>query len=95
MIVDVCREGQGSQGGVVRDVWVDRSEPQVRFLEVTVAGGSRNVLLPIYIADISNHRIRRVDLQTGTIESIAGNGERKPGIGEESMACRSGGACNE
>ncbi|MEX2027206.1 MAG: hypothetical protein WEH44_07890, partial [Pirellulaceae bacterium] len=31
----------------------------------------------VYIADIANHRIRRVDAKTGIIESIAGNGERK------------------
>jgi streptogramin lyase len=31
----------------------------------------------IYIADIGNHRIRRIDPKTGRIESIAGNGERK------------------
>jgi sugar lactone lactonase YvrE len=30
----------------------------------------------LYIADIGNHRIRRVDLSTGTIESIAGTGDR-------------------
>ncbi len=32
----------------------------------------------LYIADIGNHRIRRVDLRAGRIETIAGNGERKP-----------------
>jgi DNA-binding beta-propeller fold protein YncE len=31
----------------------------------------------LYIADIGNHRIRRVDAKTGVIESIAGNGERQ------------------
>lgn len=31
----------------------------------------------LYIADIGNHRVRRVDAKTGRIESIAGNGERK------------------
>jgi len=30
----------------------------------------------LYIADIGNHRIRRVDLETGVIETVAGNGER-------------------
>jgi DNA-binding beta-propeller fold protein YncE len=32
----------------------------------------------LYIADIGNHRIRRVDLGSGVIETIAGNGEAKP-----------------
>ncbi len=32
----------------------------------------------LYIADILNHRIRRVDAKTGIVESIAGNGEKKP-----------------
>ena len=32
----------------------------------------------LYIADIGNHRIRRVDATTGIITTIAGNGERKP-----------------
>jgi sugar lactone lactonase YvrE len=31
----------------------------------------------IYVADIGNHRIRRVDLAKGTVDSIAGNGEKK------------------
>jgi len=35
----------GEQGGTVTDVWVDRSEPQTRYLEVEVSGG-RRVLLP-------------------------------------------------
>lgn len=32
----------------------------------------------IYIADIGNHRIRRIDSKTGIVESIAGNSERAP-----------------
>jgi sugar lactone lactonase YvrE len=32
----------------------------------------------LLICDIGNHRIRRVDLQAGTIETWAGTGERKP-----------------
>jgi streptogramin lyase len=31
----------------------------------------------LYIADIGNHRIRKVDAKTGVIASIAGNGEKK------------------
>lgn len=31
----------------------------------------------LFIADIGNHRIRRVDPKTGIVESIAGNGEKK------------------
>jgi streptogramin lyase len=31
----------------------------------------------LYIADIGNHRIRRVDLKTGRIETVAGTGEKK------------------
>ena len=31
----------------------------------------------LYIADIGNHRVRRVDLKSGMIESVAGNEEKK------------------
>ncbi len=31
----------------------------------------------LYVADISNHRIRRIDPETGIVESIAGDGQRK------------------
>lgn len=31
----------------------------------------------LYIADIGNHRIRRVDLKTGRIDTVAGTGEKK------------------
>lgn len=32
----------------------------------------------LYICDIGNHRVRKVDLKTGRIETFAGTGERKP-----------------
>jgi sugar lactone lactonase YvrE len=31
----------------------------------------------LFVADIGNHRIRRIDLAAGTVESIAGNGEKQ------------------
>jgi photosynthetic reaction center H subunit len=44
--------GDGRVGGTVTDVWVDRSEPQVRFLELEVAGSKRRVLVPIGFAKV-------------------------------------------
>jgi photosynthetic reaction center H subunit len=40
--------------GTVRDVWVDRAEPQIRYLEVEAGG--RTVLLPIHFARINSRR---------------------------------------
>lgn len=56
----------GEQGGVVRDIWVDRSEPQIRYLEVEVpvATGSRRVLLPI--------NFTRINRQAVKVQSILG-----------------------
>jgi photosynthetic reaction center H subunit len=42
-------------GGTVKDVWVDRSESLIRYLEVEVAGG-RNVLLPMNFCRVNGHR---------------------------------------
>ena len=45
--------------GTVSEIWTDRSEPQIRYLEVettTDAGGTRNVLLPIGFARIDKRR---------------------------------------
>jgi photosynthetic reaction center H subunit len=49
--------GDGSAGGVVRDVWVDRSEAVVRYLEIEVAGGARR-LLPINFARVTGGAVR-------------------------------------
>ena len=45
--------------GVVTDLWVDRSEPQLRYLEVAVTGTGHAVLLPATMVRIST-RARRV-----------------------------------
>ncbi len=49
----------GQQGGTVRDVWVDRAEMLFRYLEVSVpvAGGSRNVLLPVNFSRINSRSV--------------------------------------
>lgn len=41
----------GKQAGTIADLWVDRSEPQIRYLEVEADG--RHVLLPINFARVS------------------------------------------
>jgi len=37
----------GNVAGTVTEIWVDRAEPQVRYLEMTVAANGRTVLLPV------------------------------------------------
>jgi photosynthetic reaction center H subunit len=43
-------------GGVVSDVWVDRAEPQIRYLEVETPAAHRKVLLPMTFAKIDAGR---------------------------------------
>jgi photosynthetic reaction center H subunit len=43
------------RGGVVSDLWVDRAEPQIRYLEVQTVG-ERRVLLPMTFAKIDARR---------------------------------------
>ncbi len=67
----------GEPGGTVTDIWVDRSEPQPRYLEVEVGSGpeARNVLLPITLAVVDAAR-RRVK-----VKSILGEQfHRVPGL---------------
>lgn len=54
----------GKIAGTVRDIWIDRAEPQIRYLEVAIqaAGGEGRVLLPIHFARISGGR-RQVTVQ--------------------------------
>lgn len=48
----------GKVAGKVVDAWIDRSEPQIRFLELDVAGGGR-VLLPMTMARVDG-RARKI-----------------------------------
>ena len=52
--------GDGKVGGTVTDAWVDRAEPQVRYLEVEVTGSKRHVLVPIGFSRIDSYRKRVV-----------------------------------
>lgn len=56
--------GDGKQGGVVRDMWIDSAEMMFRYLEVETQskGGMRRVLLPIPFA-----RIRRNQVEVNSI----------------------------
>ncbi|MBL8672022.1 MAG: photosynthetic reaction center subunit H [Alphaproteobacteria bacterium] len=57
--------GDGKVAGIVRDVWVDRTEPQIRYLELEVVDRTtqRRVLLPIYFARIDGSR-RQIKVQS-------------------------------
>jgi photosynthetic reaction center H subunit len=47
----------GETGGIVREVWVDRAEMLIRYIEVEVAGvADRRVLLPMTMACINKRR---------------------------------------
>lgn len=56
--------GDGKQGGVVRDLWIDSTEMMFRYLEVEtpVKDGSRRVLLPMPFA-----RVRRNQVEVNSI----------------------------
>jgi photosynthetic reaction center H subunit len=51
-----------ARGGTIRELWVDRAEPQIRYLEVETNKG-RMVLLPINFAKIDAGR-RRVNVRS-------------------------------
>jgi photosynthetic reaction center H subunit len=55
----------GATAGTVRDVWVDRAEAMIRYLEVGV--GARSVLIPINFADLN------VAKRTVKVDAILGS----------------------
>ncbi len=72
----------GKVGGVVRDVWVDRSEYIMRYLEIEVGGkdGKRNVLLPTTLSRISGSK-RQVTVKSITSKQFAKvPAHRKPDV---------------
>lgn len=63
---------RGDVAGVVRDIWVDRSETVIRYLEVevTTTTGTKRVLLPINFTRIDARR-RRVRVKAIHAEQFA------------------------
>ncbi len=57
----------GEAGAKIVDIWVDRSEPQIRYYEVeTNEATPRRVLLPVTLVRVNKtHRYMRVDSITG------------------------------
>lgn len=67
------KKGFGGDGGPAREALFNQPH--------SIALDGRGGLL---VADIGNHRIRRIDLKAGTIESIAGDGRAQgPGDGQK------------
>ncbi len=55
----------GAAAGTVRDLWIDRGEWVIRYLEVTLDKGGQNVLLPMMTAKVQKSRRQvRVDAIT-------------------------------
>ncbi len=54
-------------GGTITDVWVDRAEPQIRYFELKVAKGGKQVLVPIPFC--------RIDKKARTVKVAAIRGE--------------------
>ena len=59
----------GAQGGTVKEIWVDRSEPQIRYLEVEAKG--KRVLLPINMCVVKGKK-GHVDVESITGAQFAG-----------------------
>lgn len=60
----------GAVAGTVAELWVDRSEPQVRYLEVLVATSGKLVLLPVTVARVDAHG-RRILVKSITAAQFA------------------------
>lgn len=60
----------GKQAGKVTDIWVDRGEPQIRYLEVDAHG--RSVLLPINFTRVSRdgNRINVVSIRASHFANV-------------------------
>jgi photosynthetic reaction center H subunit len=64
----------GKLGGIVRDLWVDRSEAIFRYLEldVPVGGGTRRVMLPINFSRIGASQVKVASILGYQFASVPG-----------------------
>lgn len=67
----------GATAGAVQELWIDRAEPQIRYLEVALAAGGVR-LLPMGLARISGAK-RRVTVASVTAAQFAGAPETASG----------------
>lgn len=60
--------------GTVRDCWVDRAEPQIRYLEVELATGGRRVLLPYGFAkyDVGKRIVNVASITAAQFANVPG-----------------------
>jgi photosynthetic reaction center H subunit len=70
----------GEIGGTLSDLWIDRSELQIRYLEVSVAGGTRSVLLPIPLVrfDAGRRQVKVASIPGARFATVPGT--RNPNV---------------
>lgn len=62
----------GQAGGTVKELWVDRAEPQIRYLEIATGGArAKTVLVPMTLAIVDGEK-RQVHLSSVTGAQVAG-----------------------
>jgi photosynthetic reaction center H subunit len=87
--------GDGKVGGTVTDAWVDRAEPQVRYLEVEVTGSKRHVLVPMGFSKVDSLRARVVvrSILASQFEDVPGlrNPDRVTLLEEDRLSAYYGG----
>ena len=60
----------GMSGGIVKDLWVDRSEAIFRYLEVELSSSARRVLVPVTFARVGAGRVRVEALLGGQLALV-------------------------
>lgn len=66
----------GNDAGTVRELWVDRAEPQIRYLEVELAAGGRRLLPAGFVRyDVAHRRVKVASItaaQFAAVPQVAG-----------------------